>query len=933
MKRTIRELSLILFFTYFGLSCPLPLGAQQAPDNENGLDVVLLVDRSGSMSGPENALALAAAQFIADQAFFFKQDVSLVVIPFADEPRPLPENGFFQDAGAALGAIGGLARPSGWTDMEGALIMTQKRLVPFDGKRRKMALMITDGRPEPNPTNAAGNPDVASRVNQHCGKFTRNSAEYKQCVEPFVNELSAASQEKILETLLPAFGHDLPIYSIALESASINKDFLESCAVISTGRSDAFRVVGRNNLIEAANALFPKGDEAITLYEKHIGAGTQRTLEDEFPLPLSLKRVRVVLNYLEQKVQEQDMDLEVQLPDGQILKKGGDGFDYIIAKTQEKRPSVVFERLILPTPVPYGKGKLILRGSSKRGAPPKTFVVIEGVIAEGSLVIALEPGEPQAGARLRINARLEDNGRIVGVEEMAGTVYGPEGRAVSVKLNKGQNGSFEGEYPLPASARGRHLLSVKAVIDRSLGQSVSAEKEFQVIAPEPARLRIEIPFSTLVPTSLQMRDERFAAMIGRLLFPREADAAVRFGESKSPEAIIFSHLGCEETSFGIKNIRVINESATPAAIRLNLKPLTNAEGEVLDHKSWLSISPSATGKAVSGAPFEFSIVAKVPKKIPGNISNGTYKGSLVIESPDAAPITIPLELPIEIPSFSGLPEVLKTSVWWRIPASKHLAINLSTEEPCRIKGKIICTQNFQDKDENYLDPKKLRIVAPSPAFELEEGSKRKVPLTLSIGKLKAGQYTGSIYIDGDITRDSILPVLVTIPKPWFNPWPYEGPGYRGNLLQLAHIIGIALVALGVVTWATRARFRRYRPGGDSGTWQGNINEPLTERYPLDDQALFELRVAGGEGGWVLSPLSGAPVTVNGQDAPGAPAVRQGDHIGCRGLLFAMRDLTETQAVMAILQGPFPDAFFDRPRRLLQLGFVFLIVGQTATWFL
>lgn len=893
------KISFLLSFLLTGFS--LLAIVAEAAEPHKALDLAVLVDRSGSMRGPEDEMVVALTQFLLDQAFFFRSDVKAVVVPFASQVHTLPETGFFSLLDQALEAAGSLQGPAGETDMEEALRVCQKRLAPFDGQREKMAVMITDGYPEPSPEDPARFPQLAARVKQECSRYSPGSQKYLRCRKPFAEKVAEESARSILDTLLPAFGEQLPLYSIAIEGARINRKFLESCSRESTGRSDGFQVVTRRNLIAAANALFPKGHNVINIYQKQLADHSQKAIDDTFSLPLSLSRMRFVINYLDEGIREGDVSVEIQLPNGQTLGGGKGTGSYFVAKA--RGGAMVFERFLLPAPVPYGQGRVKV---SRRGglALPRLLLVAEGVLAQGSLHVGLMPPFPEAGSEVMIEAQLEERGRVIPIEQARGIVHAPDGSATQLTLTRMANGSFAAAYRVPQTARGKHQITVTAVVDRSLNQTVSGTAAFEATPPQAVKLSYEIPYGSRPQDPKKSRD------------------------SLEPDALTFPPLGCAVREYAIRGIRILNEARRPADLRLTLSPLTSRDGQVLNQRDWISLSMD-TGQSTAEAPFVFDLLAKVPLKVPGDLQNATYGGILQVNSLQGNTLKIPVKLTPAVPSFLGLPDQVSFLAWWRLPYGSSRTLNLEIDGHCDVKGALICNPYFRDEHDNYVDSGSLSLASPEPGFEMQAGGSAAAALRCTASRgLRPGRYRGEVYVDGDITKDGRVPVEMRVPAPLWNPWPYQGPGWRGNILQGLHAFSFLLLLLAGLRGAALGRFSRFRP--QTRAWYGDRAEPLMVVDPISGGNMFTVEFSETGSDWVVRAFS--EVSVNDAPVIGDVAVHEGDAIRCREYVFEVLEAQSVHVQLEVRESPFAESTFRRPRQIAALAVLLLAVAQGLSWF-
>ena len=142
--------TLLALAVWLTLSVPGRVNAEPP----GGADVVLLLDRSGSMQKNDpDGLAGTGARLFADM---LDPGDRVAVITFDSTAHTLLPLSTVGDGSAARNAISGLARPTGqWTDVKAALEAAVGLFDHGDPDRRGAVLLFTDGRPE---TQASGVP-------------------------------------------------------------------------------------------------------------------------------------------------------------------------------------------------------------------------------------------------------------------------------------------------------------------------------------------------------------------------------------------------------------------------------------------------------------------------------------------------------------------------------------------------------------------------------------------------------------------------------------------------------------------------------------------------------------------------------------------------------------------------------------------------------
>jgi len=123
-----------------------------------GADIMLVVDRSGSMQGQKMEAARAAAIAFAGEIDFNVSRVGLVVFN-SQVQKPL---GLTADPGAFVAAVAGFAPPAGGTDI-GAAIQLAAQEFSANGRPgvEHILIVMTDGRPEGDVVDADAAADAA----------------------------------------------------------------------------------------------------------------------------------------------------------------------------------------------------------------------------------------------------------------------------------------------------------------------------------------------------------------------------------------------------------------------------------------------------------------------------------------------------------------------------------------------------------------------------------------------------------------------------------------------------------------------------------------------------------------------------------------------------------------------------------------------------
>jgi len=274
----LRRILLVLIpvIALFGIYIePIPVFAQ-GPQN---LDVVLLIDNSGSMSGNDPAgLRWSAAQLFVDlansgdriAAFAFSTDV----IPLGEALNGRPTLILDKSSRQALKQELAPRHPDGYTNMSGALDAALSMFQSNPGGNRPVVVFLTDGRPWPEDQR----PQLLQLIRQAGGKgipvfpILLGSDTDAQVAEQMIRETGGLKQEVLDATgLLQAFGK---IYAFM-------RPGLYSDELAITGYTIGFRtnsdqaitamsiIVPRSNADQSAVSSIKLSGEEILHQDKH----------------------------------------------------------------------------------------------------------------------------------------------------------------------------------------------------------------------------------------------------------------------------------------------------------------------------------------------------------------------------------------------------------------------------------------------------------------------------------------------------------------------------------------------------------------------------------------------------------------------------------------------------------------------------------------
>ncbi len=792
-----------------------------ANDSGQGADLVILLDRSGSMrKNDPRGLSKALALYLIDQFELADEKNRVAVVLFATRVTPLAP-ALSKDFVTLQRQIDKIPDPDGLTDLEMGLKTAYRLLSPLDDGRRKQVVILSDGMPYPDPADRDRFPDIARQFLKRVKNVDRHSQKYTDTLIAYSKRAIPRSMENIDKVVLPSFEGKIEIYPIGLRSTGTDREFLKQMALRTTRMEEAFTLVeDTSELVLAAERIANKGDQSLLLLRDRV-KNARTKYQKEFLVDPHLIKARVVLHYLEEGVSADDFDIVLMGPDGeQITRETG---RYLGARDHSGKGSLVFERFFLDN-VTKGTWRVELKSRRKTKVLPPFELLVEGR-TRLKLVIEANPPEVQVPGNVELRAMLNDpEGRPAPIARAKGEIRDHEGNMIPVNFTVDAGGVAVGRVELPDRPLGDYLVTVQAFLQANTPQGVRGRTSFLAKPAEPIELSVVIPYGA------------------------DPTVMAEGGKSLNREKIVFPPVGDHELTATIKGIKVENISTRPAAVSISVGPLSHQEGELLDGTRWLQIRPRR-GNASQQRPFQFDLTVKVPSRIPATAENGLYEGVIKISSPGSSlPLEVPVEFTLNIPKLqlagTDANHGLSFSLWWMRPGQQQEKFRVRTNSASQQKVTVRISPYLTNKDGETMDFRMLSLSGVEgfdPDLVIEPGKTVAVPLLAKAGvpDIRPGIYHGEVLLDGERARDIVVPVSVEVPT-WMGiliaRWAVLGTALLG-------LVGVIVVALRMrAHWAFfRSRYWRLQTRrdfvGDAYTfapWFSITFDPATESYRISD---------------------------------------------------------------------------------------------------
>jgi hypothetical protein len=457
------------------------IGQIQAMADVDSTDMVILVDRSGSMKyegGDPKGLSLAAVLYLLDQLELASESNRAALVLFKSNVFAIPDSGLSPDFPSIRSDLDKMVEVGGNTDLEEALIVGMRFLA--QSRSHKQMVLISDGKPEPdfNSNRAAERfPDLL--------KDWRRAGN-KEKKKAILEKVSQASTERIEKTLLGVMQEEqIELYPIALTGIqAYGEKLLKSMAIEVTKDSNAFRKLQARDLISGLDTIVPKPVSLMNIHRADLNNAGENRWTVDFSLDSPLRKIRILALY---KDPPDDISWSLEGPAMTITPKNTGPARCIQARDENGAGRPIFERIFLNDP-PTGNYRLHFES--------KTFLPLMQVVVEGRTGLRLTmKSDPQPG---RVGEPITFFCRITG--ENTTTLQGATGSILN------ESGKYVKENIMFSAASGDALqalwtpfepgayrLHVKGFLDREQNRYLNTRYPFQVKPRQAIELQVTIP--------------------------------------------------------------------------------------------------------------------------------------------------------------------------------------------------------------------------------------------------------------------------------------------------------------------------------------------------------------------------------------------------------------------------------------------------------
>ncbi len=312
------------------------VSAQFTLQEEKSIDLIVLLDRSGSMlANDPNGLAIPAVQIMISELSFLKGKSRILIIPFGTTLDYIPfkqktKDGFFSnDYSKISDAVKSFAKLKPvqnltYTYLEAALIKAKQKFIrEANPESEKHIVIITDGVPMPPPD----------------GKYKDmgDQERLKKSSLTILNLAKSFNQYNIITTFIGLFKENSSDYDLALQFVEDYKNrTLTRFVEIDTA----------DKIIETVLSLFPKNEKIIDLYEN---VWNKNFL---FPDKLRIREIQAYILMGENQVKS--MNLKKVFDTSEILRDKSGNIAFITGNSRSSN-------LLIPSSLPFSP-KIYIKG-------------------------------------------------------------------------------------------------------------------------------------------------------------------------------------------------------------------------------------------------------------------------------------------------------------------------------------------------------------------------------------------------------------------------------------------------------------------------------------------------------------------------------------------------------------------------------------------
>lgn len=456
-------------------------GEIQAMSGTDSTDMVILVDRSGSMDkagGDPKGLSLAAVLYLLDQLELASESNRSALVLFKSNVLAIPDSGVSPDFPSIRSELKKMVEVGGNTDLEEALTVGMRFLA--QSQSHKQMVLISDGKPEPD-----------FNSNRAAERFPDLLKDWRRADTPpkkkaILEKVSQVSTERIEKTLLGVLQEEqIELYPIALTGIQAHgENLLKAMAIQVTKDSNAFRKLQAKDLISGLDTIVPKPASLMNIHRSVLNNAGENHWTVEFSLNSPLRKIRILALYQDPP---EEISWALEGPAMSITRQNTGPARWVQAKDENGAGRPIFERIFLNDP-PMGHYRLHFES--------KTFLPLMKVVVEGRtdlrLTLKSDPQPGRVGEPITFYCRITGE-KLIPLQKAIGSILNESGKYVkeNVIFSAASGDALQASWT--PFEPGTYRLHVKGFLDREQNRYLNSRYSFQVKPQQSIELQVTIP--------------------------------------------------------------------------------------------------------------------------------------------------------------------------------------------------------------------------------------------------------------------------------------------------------------------------------------------------------------------------------------------------------------------------------------------------------
>lgn len=677
-------------FLIAGVVAVVTAHAQEPGQEEEKLDAIIILDRSGSMLKTDrNDLCLAAAAFLVEQISMVGRDNRVAVIPFGNQAYVLgqekvdPARSLTQDKESLVEMLN-IALKQGEielrentpsnktgflkllreqltvngqnaTDLEPALLLARDIFrMQSDDTRRRMIILLSDGVPEPNLNDPERARTLAQREEgASVQKVLGQMSSGRKPDQSILNKIISAYGAHILSVVVPELRDaHIPIYPVVVHEHGISPaaavEYLRQIQMMTSGSEDILSVEP-DDLIRKLSEVLPSTSNHVRYHvdEHFVGSATSsKTLT--VTLPEFALESRILVSYKSSRP-SQNPGIRI-MTNGEKLFDSKDGIissDVAYTAFSTAGKSIIYQSVrIRNERKASGTLKIDLTDEStgKVEYLPEAEVIVD-FRADFNFRLELTPENPPARSSLEIRAKLFSlkDGALAPISISQATM---KFQGITPDEIAGLSCQVSNMAYVNSVAIGKAATGVEKPGEYLLRLGLWFPVPDQRVHPRPVSFTRYVRFGP--PTPLygnawiaRKRDEPAPNFEWTLDLPQAGDETV----VSSPPLFV----------------KTILEQPIPS-LQIKIEPLHHEiSGQMLGsmYSGWCIAKPKDVLNLTSANPVSFNILLAFPNAIPENLPDGTYKGMARLSDGVNSLHPVPVQVVLRIPRLVDDPKKAK----------------------------------------------------------------------------------------------------------------------------------------------------------------------------------------------------------------------------------------------------------------------------------